>query len=82
MNNFPDDKKVYEEKLTRFREGRYSFPAPPVTTTYWTEKDWISFIDKHGIWHYCLNNRGQDNENKIGGSKPQRLGENARAVRR
>jgi hypothetical protein len=42
----------YEEKLMRFREGRYSFPVPPVTTQFWTEKDWIDFIDAKGMWHY------------------------------
>lgn len=39
-------------KIELYRAGLYSLPVPPVHTTYWTEKDWINFIDKYGRWHH------------------------------
>jgi|TARA_Y100000310_G_scaffold243112_3_gene247529 hypothetical protein len=38
------------QKLELYRQGKYAFPPPDVTHAWWTEKDWIDYIDLHGEW--------------------------------
>ena len=47
-----------EAKRELYRNGNYKFKPPPVHHTWWTEDDWIHYIDKEGIWTKpirCLN---------------------------
>ncbi len=39
-----------ERKLELFRTFKFKTPAPKVTPRYWKEIDWVSYIDKHGVW--------------------------------
>jgi len=38
-------------KLRMYRDHLYYFTVPPVCHASWTEQDWITFIDKHGVWY-------------------------------
>lgn len=40
----------YETKKKLFKAGHYVFDAPPVSTAYWFDKDWMKYIDSHGQW--------------------------------
>tara|TARA_R110002096_G_scaffold94819_2_gene213131 strand:+ start:786 stop:1181 length:396 start_codon:yes stop_codon:yes gene_type:complete len=40
----------YAEKLSRFRDGHYEMPAPPVYSGKWKDCDWIEYIDQNGKW--------------------------------
>lgn len=37
-------------KLRMYKEGRYTFPPPPVSHLKWKEADWIQYIDENGKW--------------------------------
>lgn len=41
---------TYEQKEILYQEGYYLFKAPPVSANYWSEKDWINFVDTYGGW--------------------------------
>lgn len=38
------------EKIQAYREGRYRFPAPPVSHALWSESAWVAYIDANGQW--------------------------------
>lgn len=40
----------YEAKLALYRAGRYAFASPGVPHGAWSENDWITHIDAHGVW--------------------------------
>jgi hypothetical protein len=37
-------------KVFLFRAHRYKFPPPPTKHIGWTESNWITYIDKNGVW--------------------------------
>lgn len=37
-------------KFKLYSRGDYSIPVPPVPTIMWSTKDWINYIDSHGVW--------------------------------
>lgn len=38
-------------KQAFYRTGRYRLTQAPTTATWhWDEKDWIQWIDEHGVW--------------------------------
>jgi hypothetical protein len=39
-----------EQKIQLYREGRYTFPPPPVPHIHWGESSWIRYIDVYGRW--------------------------------
>jgi hypothetical protein len=43
-------KLTYYEKVRKYARGEYTFPVPPVHTSYWTKDDWIRYIDNKGKW--------------------------------
>lgn len=47
----PDpDTMSHDEKVERYRAGKFQFPVPPVTTGRWGEEEWIAYIDLSGVW--------------------------------
>lgn len=41
---------TYLDKQNLYREGKYSCPVPPVSTSLWTEDSWIRWVDAKGHW--------------------------------
>ncbi len=46
------DHGVPQEKIDLYIKGDYSFPPPVDCTGYWTDKDWVDYIDKCGTWSH------------------------------
>ena len=45
-----------EEKLDMMAGNRNEkwecmFPPPPVHTWYWSNNDWVNFVDMNGVWY-------------------------------
>jgi hypothetical protein len=39
-----------KEKMKKYKEGKYAFNVPPVSTARWDAKAWIKWIDASGEW--------------------------------
>jgi len=39
-----------QQKVVMYRKGLYKCPPPPVSTVWWTEYEWIKYIDQYGKW--------------------------------
>lgn len=40
----------YDEKTRLFRDGRYLLRMDPPVSHWWTQGDWIAYIDRNGRW--------------------------------
>lgn len=46
------------QKIQMYKLGQYKFPPPPVTPIRWTTTNWITYIDRFGIWTPKVHNAG------------------------
>ena len=47
-----EDKQTltYLDKVKLLNKGHYLVAVPPVCPVYWSDKNWIQFIDAQGKW--------------------------------
>ena len=46
-----------EQKKEAYKEGWYVFSVPPVCTAYWTDEDWIKWIDGCNGWRILVSEK-------------------------
>lgn len=40
----------HAKKYGKFLRGDYKFPPPPMSHAYWSNQQWIEYIDIYGVW--------------------------------
>lgn len=43
-----------EQKLEKYKQGRYLFKCPPVCTHLWDENDWLNYVDACNAWQFTV----------------------------
>jgi hypothetical protein len=39
-----------EQKIEKFKAGRWVVASPPVTTNQWSDQNWVDYINNNGQW--------------------------------
>lgn len=47
-----------EEKVKLFNQGMYICPIPPICHVWWSDSDWMRWIDSDGEW--CVDYKEED----------------------
>lgn len=50
--NTPESRNTseYRQKLAHYLTGKWACACPDVSTAYWDESAWVTWIDNHGKW--------------------------------